>query len=116
MINVSEALDFDIAGPIFILRTSGEYVDGLWANSSPTRIRALASTQQPTPAQLMTVKEGERSEDMLLFICNKPLRASSDKDGTQADVVLYKSNKYKVVSSGDWSSFGQTTAVGARFE
>ena len=114
-INVSEALDMDTAEIILIERTrEGEYVDGIYVKGTPLNFKALASVQQPTPKQLEILPEGERDSDAKLFISNKPLRTTSDRDGTIADIVIYKGDRYKLIRAGDWSSYGHTQAFGVR--
>ncbi len=114
-INVSEAIDFDTAERITVERAAiGGYVDGIYVKGVPTTFKALASVQQPTPKQLEMLKEGERDKNPRLFISNKPLRTTSDRDETIADIVIYKSKRYKIVALGDWSSFGHTMGFGVR--
>lgn len=117
VINVSEALDSDTAQLLTVERTSaGSYVDGIYQQGSVSTFKALISVQQPTPKQLEVLEEGERSQDIKLFISNKPLRTADDKDNEVADVVIYKSKKYKLIRAGDWNDYGHTTAMGVRRE
>ncbi len=114
-INVSEALDMDTAEIMTVERTSiGSYVDGLYVKGSTSTFKTLASSQQPTPRQIETLPEGERDKNPRLFISKKPLRTLSDRDGTPADIVIYKSVRYKIIMLGDWSSYGHTYAFGVR--
>lgn len=117
VINVSEALDSDTAQVRTVERKApGAYVGGIYQKGATTTFKALMSVQQPTPKQLETLPEGERSRDVKLFISNKPLRTTEDKDETIADVVIDKGKRYKIISSGDWSDYGHTTAMGVREE
>lgn len=115
VINVSEALDSDTAQVRTVERTEpGSYVDGIYQEGSKTTFKALISIQQPTPKQLEILPEGERSRDVMLFISNKPLRTTEDKDGTIADIIISKGRRYKIIQSGDWDDYGHTTAMGIR--
>lgn len=117
VINVSEALDTDTAQVRTVERTSpGSYVDGLYVKGSTSTFKALISIQQPTPKQLEVLEEGERSKDVKLFISNKPLQTVDDKDQLQADVVISKGKRYRIIQAGDWNDYGHTTAMGVREE
>lgn len=115
VINVSEALDSDTAQIVTVERTSsGAYVDGIYQKGSTSTFKTLASVQQPTPKQLEILPEGEKSKDVKLFISKKPLRTTIDDEQLIADIVIYKSVRYKIISSGDWDDYGHTMAMGVR--
>lgn len=114
-IQVSEAIDSDTAEKISVERYSGSFVDGNYVKSGkPIRFNTLASVQQPTPKEIQNLPEGERDKDIKKFISLKPVRTSSDRDSTLPDIVIYKSVKYKIIMSGNWDSYGHTTAFGTR--
>jgi hypothetical protein len=115
VINVSEALDSDTSQIITVERTAaGDYVDGLYVKGSTSTFKTLASVQQPTPIQMEVLPEGEKDKDTKLFISKKPILTTNDEAGLIADVVIYKSQRYKVVTSGDWDDYGYTAAMGVR--
>jgi hypothetical protein len=114
-INVSEALDSDTAEIVTVRRTSGGgYVDGIYIKGSVSTFKTVCSVQQPTPDELQNLAEGERNKDIRKFISKKPIRTASDRDELIADIVVYKSFNYKIISVSDWDSHGHTTAFGAR--
>ena len=114
-INVGEALDSDTAVSITVERRSGgDYIDGIYAEGSIRIFKTLCSPQQPSPQDLQTLPEGERDKDLFKFITNKLLRTGSDRDTTQADVLIFKGNRFKIIAVGDWDTFGQTTSIGAK--
>lgn len=114
-INVSEALDIDTAEIVTVQRTSGGgYVDGIYQKGIVSTFKTVCSVQQPTPDELQNLPEGERNKDIRKFISKKPVRTASDRDGLIADVVRYKGFDYKIISVGDWDSYGHTTSFGAR--
>lgn len=113
-INVSEALDYDTSEVITVKRQKGGFVDGLYIKGKTNIFKALASVQQPTPKQILTLPEGERDKNVFLFISNKPLQTADDREGTIADVVMYKGKNYKLIRAGDWTAYGHTMAFGAR--
>lgn len=115
VINVSEALDTDTAQVITVERTSiGAYVDGIYVKGSTSTFKTLASVQQPTPKDLEILPEGEKDKDIKMFISKKPIRTTNDEAKLIADVVIYKGNRYKIVSSADWDDYGHTIAMGAK--
>ncbi len=113
-INVSEALDIDTGEIIVVERKTGGYVDGIYVDSIASTFKTLASVQQPTPAQLQTLPEGERDSNPRLFISKKALKTVSDRDNTPADIVTYKGDKFKIISVGNWSAYGYSMAFGVR--
>lgn len=114
-VQVSGAINADTAEPITVFRkTDGGYVDGVWVEGSESSFPVLASVQQPSPKQLEVLPEGERSPDVKLFISLLPIYTSNDFDDTEADHIEWNGKRYKANSSGDWSSYGQTTVLGTR--
>ena len=93
-LKVSEALCSDTAEIITVIRRS--------------------SVQQLIPKDLLTLKESERTKDLRKFISIKPIQTSDDKENSIADIVLYKGKQYKIISSGDWDTYGYTESIGAR--
>ncbi len=113
-INVSEALDADTAEIITVERTTGSYIDRKFVKDPPTTFKTLASAQQPLPEELQVLPEGERDKSIFKFISKKPIFTVKDRDGLPADVIIFKGNRWKVISSGDWSSYGHNTVFGAK--
>lgn len=114
-VNVSEALDTDTSEIVTVIRTSGGvYVDGIYQKGVQSTFKTVCSVQQPTPEELQNLPEGERNKDIRKFISKKPVRTASDRDGLIADLIRYKGFDYKVISAGDWDSYGHTTSFGAR--
>ena len=115
VINVSGAICHHTSEKIFINRiVNSKWEDGLFIKGKVKRLKALASVQQPTPKQLEVLPEGERDKDIMLFICNKKLRTISDMDEIEADIVLWSGKEFKIISLGDWSTYGATMGYGAR--
>jgi hypothetical protein len=114
-INVSEALDSDTGEIVTVVRTvPGAYIDGIYSKGVESTFKTLASVQQPSAEQLDQLEEGERNRDARLFISKKPLRGMSDRDGTIADLVIYRGFRYKIIAPKDWSVYGHTTVMGVR--
>ena len=115
VINVAEALDTDTAQIITVIRTAaGSYVDGLYVKGATSTFKTLASVQQPSPIQLEILPEGEKDKDIKLFISKKPMRTTNDEAGLIADLVMYKGQQYKIISSADWDDYGHTMAMGVK--
>ena len=114
-INVSEALCTDTAKAVTVRRTStGLYTDGIYNKGSSSTFKTICSVQQPTPKELQSLPQGERTKDILKFISKKKIRTGSAKEGISADVVLHKGKEYKIISSADWEDYGYTESFGAR--
>jgi len=115
VINVSEALDIDTAEVVTIIRSSkGSYINGIFVKGNESTFKSICSVQQPTPADLQNLSEGERNKDIRKFISKKSVRTASDRDGISADLIRYKGVNYKIISVLDWDAYGQTTSFGAR--
>ena len=115
-IQVNEAIDSDTAEKISVSRTTGSYVDGLYVENPPAVFNTLASVQQPTPEQLNSVDDGELTSNMVAFYSLKPLLTSDEIAGTIADIVAHKGQQFKIVSAGDWSSYGYSFGIGAQIK
>lgn len=116
-INVSEALDSDTAIIITITRMVGSgYSDGVYNEGTESNFKTLASIQQPSPQQLMTLSEGERKQNIRLVISKKPLYVSDDRIQRPSDIILYKGRRYKVIQDGDWSDYGHSSVLVAELQ
>jgi len=114
-INVSEALDSDTCIKVQVERTApGSFVDGLYVAGTTSTFNTLVSPQQPTPKQLEVLPEGERDKDVMLFISKRFLRTVDDDNEIPADIVIFKTYRYKIIQLADWSTFGHTPAYGVR--
>ena len=114
-INVSEALDSDTSEIITIERKlGGSRVDGIWVPGAPSTFKALASAQPASASDLQSLPEGERDKDIFKFISNKPIFTTQDRTVAEADVIIFKGTRWRVISSGDWSSYGHNTVLAAK--
>ena len=117
MINVSEALDFDLCESISVMRTStGSYIDGIYQDGTKSYFNSIASIQQPTSEDIQFITEAEKTTDLKLFICKDILKTSNEKLKTIADIVLCSFGSYKIISVKDFSNFGHTTCIGTRID
>tara|TARA_R110000744_G_scaffold20470_1_gene53738 strand:- start:10029 stop:10382 length:354 start_codon:yes stop_codon:yes gene_type:complete len=115
-ITVSEALDSDTAIIVTVERQSGGYIDGLWVDGTPTIFKTLCSPQPASAKERQILPEGDRDKDIFKFITKKPLRGVSDRDELSADIVIFKGNRYTILSPADWDLYGHTTSLGARVQ
>jgi len=114
-INVSEALDTDTAILLIVKRKSGgQRVDGVWVPGAETNVKILASPQPADANDLQNLPEGERDKDIFKFISNKPVYTTEDRDGQEADEVIFEGNRYRVISSANWNLFGHSTVLAAK--
>lgn len=114
VISVTEALDGDTAILVTVERATGSWIDGRWVVGVPVLFKTMASPQQPTPKQLQNLPENERTSDVMVFYCAKPVFSTKDREGLPADHIIFKGVKRKVIATADWDTFGHTIAFAAR--
>ena len=116
-INVSRAINTYTSELLTVERPgAGRYVDGIYTAGDTTTFRSMCSVQQPSADEIQNLPEGERNKNIRKFISKRPLRTTGDREGIEADVVLYKGSRYKIIQIEDWDVFGHTTAFGAEDE
>ena len=115
VINVAEALCSDTAKTITVERPGlGSHVNGLWVPAEASKFKTLASVQFPTGKQLQDLPESQRTQETILVISIKEIRASQDQDGTSSDRVLYDGKRYKVILCRPWGCYGYTYSIAVR--
>ena len=113
-INVSEALDSDTAEIVTVESTGpGGYVDGIYVEGTTSTFKTLASCQPASAEELQMLPEGERNKKIFKFISKKPIQTTQDRENLPADVIIFKSKRWRVIQGGDWSSYGHNTVFGA---
>lgn len=111
-INVSEAICPDTSETIKVFRPGQQQiVDGIRQEPEYTYFPALASAQQPTFKEVLTLEEGDRDKNIWCFISNQPIRHADDRRGHEADIIEHKSKHFRVIFSGDWESYGYTEVI-----
>lgn len=115
VINVGAALDSHTAVIVSVEReTPGGYVDGIWQPGVKTVFKCLASPQQPTPQDLLNLPEGQRQQNVYLFICNKLINVADEKTGASADIITFKGAKFKAIKVADWIIYGHNFVYAIR--
>ena len=115
MINVSEALDFDLCESISVQRTSsGEYIDGIYQEGTKSFFNSIASIQQPSDEDIKYITEAEKTTDLRLIICKDKLQTSNKFYNTIADNIICDAGTYKIIAVKDYSKFGHTTCIGTK--
>ena len=76
-------------------------VDGRFVQGSAALTPIVASIQSPTPAQVMRMPEGLRTEDTVVVYTATPLLT-----GPKADRIVYGGQTYEVRSIFDWAANG----------
>lgn len=114
---VKDAICTDTGERITIRRKmDGYYDNGIWQKGRHILIKALASIQQPSKQQIELFTGLERDKDMKSFYVNKPVRASSEFDDTEADELIWENRVYKAMKRGEWKSYGYNIVFGVRIE
>jgi hypothetical protein len=114
-INVAEALDSDTAQIIKVERKAGgERINGVWVPGAASTFMAMASAQPATPDELQNLPEGQRDKSIFKFISNKPIYTARDRQQGEADIIIFKGIRWRVISGADWDSYGHTTVLAAK--
>lgn len=90
---------------ITVYRKSGGYRDAndRWVEGSETPITHSRTSVQPTTARdLQFLPEGERVDGALRIFDADPLYTVDETTGTEADIVEYNGNRYRVVTVNPW--------------
>lgn len=86
--------------------TRRRYVETIGSDGYPSRTHTDAaitgSVQVPTPYELQTLPEGQRSSQPVLVYTAADVRTVSQYDGTPADVLIIDGVSYRVQSVGEW--------------
>lgn len=111
-INVSDALDLDTGEIVTIERfQAGGYADGIYTEGSTNTFKTLASVQQPNSRELMVLPEGERAKNPVKILSKKPVRTADVVGSTNADVLIYQGNRYRIMAALNWQAYGYTGAM-----
>lgn len=114
-INVSEAIDQDTGELVLVERTSGSgFENGIWVKGDAATFMAAMSVQAASAEELEDLPEGARDKDPRKFISKVLLRTVSDSAGTDADVVVYRGSRFKIIAVKDWIVYGHNKAFGVK--
>jgi len=104
MISVDDVImDFDFLESISI-QTITPTVSTQGEVSFSTVSTNILAAVQPQGGNLIIFPDGTRLSGFIRVWCKHSMNVASST--TAADVVVYHGNKYKVVMSNDWSSYG----------
>ena len=109
-------LDPDFAQGYVVTRSSGDFSEGGWKESTPTSINMVGPIYPSTQKELQQVPEGDRVTGMVTFLSTQQIyvtHRSGTKPGT-SDKILWQGDYYRIVSIMNWSDFGVWLAIGCR--
>lgn len=87
--------------PLEVLRrVGGEYIDGIWQEGRPISFTINASVQGTKAEVLLTMPEGQRSEETYTLYADTELLLK--------DIVLLNSNEFLVIKVDSWQHFKAT--------
>lgn len=105
-IDVSELMaDPDFVDPVEVIRNGVSVsLDGLTEATAQDMGTILASMQPASHKELMLLPEGQRVSGMLSCWTNFPLQEA--REASEADIIVWKKQRYRVVKLSDWQHFG----------
>lgn len=114
--------DADLGAQAFcVFRTKGEWSDETFEFelSEPQQIQGIGNMQPASPRQLAQVAEGDRTSEMLSLRTRMALYLThvidaNPNEGYVSDELVWRGNRYKVVSVDGWHDFGFCHAILAK--
>ncbi len=116
MISVEEIIDdVDFAQRFTILRSEGEFVDGVWTELEVDEISVSGVIVPTSPRDLNRLPEGDRVSAAVSFYSKKELRVTrtGNTPGT-SDMIRWKGDCYKLVGVFPWGDYGYWMGIGER--
>jgi hypothetical protein len=108
MINVAELLcDPDFAQSFQVIRLGGAFAnEGEYTQAQSPPIN-MVGVIQPAKQQdvVQFMPEGERLGNLIVVYCQQEIK-SSDAKTQESDIILWHSNRYRVVQSRQWLDHG----------
>lgn len=120
-INLSAVvMDAHLAECFTVLRTSGQWVNGGWAEGPTTSIPVFGVITIADAKALEMVPEGDRITGSVQIFCNTPIYPTAVGDRPDApatsDKVRWHGTLYRLMNVSDWCSWGFYSAIGVRME
>lgn len=115
MINVSEVvLDPAFSQTISITRTTGSFVKGRFVGTTSS-FNVVGTLTVNNPKDIVQTPEADRITGSINFFSVTQLYTTRDTLTTDgiSDIITWKGEKYKILSSIPWGDFGyyQSTAI-----
>lgn len=118
MINIGRIVNsrnFAQPGGYTVYRQSGAWVSGRWT-AAPEEVLQLQGTVTPVDKNdLLQVPEGDRVTGMMCFYSEQPIYTTrAQPAGGTSDEIVWREDRYRIVSIGPWNDFGFCQAFGVR--
>jgi len=115
MINLAEVTRLtELAQSFSIHRSTGRFERGGWAETSSSDISAVGVINPASPRQIQQVPEGDRANEMVVFVSVTPMYVTRKSGSGISDVLTYKGENYRVASVNQAGAYGFWTAIAAR--
>lgn len=122
MLDMSDVVNDDFASqPFTIIRSQGgKWVSGTWVDNV-VNVPSFGSQQPAGDRELEMVPEGDRVKGLFAFWSSEPIyttgtESTTDSKAHISDIVLWRSQKYRILGSKPWVDFGYWRAVGTRIK
>ena len=116
MIDVSEIIeDPDFAQSFYVYRSTGSFINGVWTESTPTRIQMYGVITVANAKEVRMLPEGDRIQGAMDFYSTKALYVTrtGQTQGT-SDKILWRGDYYKLINVKNWADYGFYSATGER--
>ncbi|MGO4496419.1 hypothetical protein AB4114_11035 [Paenibacillus sp. 2RAB27] len=120
MINVGRIVNsrnFAQPGGFVVYRKTGRWKASRWVTTEDT-LKMEGTITVATSTDIEQVPEGDRVKGAMCFYSQKPLfttRAETDtEEGGTSDEIVWRNDRYRVVSVFPWGDFGFNKAIGVR--
>lgn len=103
LIGLTELITIEVAIP-------GDYINGSWVPGIPTIDSSSAVVQPASNRDLNDLRlEGDTTSSYKKFYSVYPFKTANSDLKTEADIIVYKGERFKVLTSADWDSMGGYT-------
>lgn len=116
MIDVSEVLlDPDLCESFQIERSTGTLGSGGWkVNIPPAVLNAYGAVRNMSGEELESIPAADRVNEMISIRSTTTMFVTSADQSATSDVIIWKNDRYRVVSTKDYGSQGYSYAVAGR--
>lgn len=118
MINIEEMItDPDFVQDFIILRSSGAFVDGVWTESAPQRIKVQGVVNVMNAKELNMLPEGDRISGGMNFHTTEEVfvTRTGQEQGT-SDKIIWRGEQYKIFNVFPYVDYGYYKASGERIK
>lgn len=115
MIQVDEILnDPDLCSQFQIVRTTGANGIGGWIKNEPTTITTIGAVRNSSGGEIEMIPEADQVHEPLTFRTVEPMFTTSVQNSATSDVLVFRGDRYRVLSVKNYVEQGYWQAVATR--